>query len=73
MSFLRTVKTSVMERSRKKKLEHFCSFFKQGMTVLDAGVSSEAKEGPRPRNYFLKHFKYPAEHYTGLGGYASPI
>ena len=61
------IQEKVMRTSRKKKLEHFFSLCKEGMTVLDVGVSSEKKKGGLQRNYFLKNFPYLSEYYTGLG------
>ncbi len=56
-----------MKKSREEKLAHFYSLCKQGMTVLDVGVSSESGEGMPARNYFLKNFKDDPKYYTGLG------
>jgi len=67
MKITRTVRAKVMERSRKKKLEHFFSMCNRGMNVLDVGVSSEKYKGESTLNYFLKNFPYPATDYTGLG------
>ena len=67
MSMINDVKNKVMEVSRKKKLRHFYSLCKRGQTVLDIGVSAETKRGLAARNYFLKHYRYDPETYTGLG------
>lgn len=67
MKITKAVQAKVMERSRTKKLEHFFSLCKKGMTVLDVGVSSEKYQGDLALNYFLKNFPYPASDYTGLG------
>lgn len=68
MKITKIFQAKVMERSRKQKLEHFFSLCKEGMTVLDVGVSSEKYQGELIKhNYFLKNFPYPASDYTGLG------
>jgi methyltransferase family protein len=54
-----------MRASREGKLAHFYQHFRDGMTVLDAGVSIASPESS-PTNYFLKHFRYDPKHYTGL-------
>lgn len=56
-----------MEHSRASKVEHFYSLCQEGMTVLDVGVSREARGRPPQGNYFLKTFRYPDKFYTGLG------
>ena len=56
-----------MKKSREEKLTHFYSLCKEGMAVLDVGVSSESGAGTPARNYFLKNFKYDSKYYTGLG------
>lgn len=61
------LKFKVGKLSREQKLEHFYSHFREGMTVLDVGVSSESKKGRPTRNYFLKNFGYDPKYYTGLG------
>lgn len=61
------LKIKAMTFSREKKLTHFYSYFKDGMTVLDVGVSTESTKGLPGRNYFLKNFKYDSKYYTGLG------
>jgi SAM-dependent methyltransferase len=50
-----------------RKVAHFRSLYREGANVLDVGVSSETKEGPSIRNYFLKNFAYDPKYYTGLG------
>ena len=67
MSIKNNLKNSVMRVSRLKKLNHFYSYCEEGMTVLDVGVSKEDSKGLPARNYFLKHFRYPGQYYTGLG------
>ncbi|MBC8413798.1 MAG: methyltransferase domain-containing protein [Nitrospira sp.] len=67
MSFMNEMKKKVAVRSRESKLSHFYSLCKEGMTVLDVGVSNETKRvEPETTNYFLKSFRYDAKFYTGL-------
>ena len=66
-NMLVALKHRVMETSRRKKEDHFYSLCKDGMTVLDVGVSHEKGHGSASRNSFLKNFKYSNEFYTGLG------
>ncbi|MHB0866082.1 MAG: class I SAM-dependent methyltransferase [Thermoleophilia bacterium] len=56
-----------MEQARAKKTEHFYSLCKEGMKVLDVGVSPETNDSLKHRNYFLKTFQFPSQYYTGLG------
>jgi hypothetical protein len=56
-----------MRKSREEKLSHFYSLYREGMTVLDVGVSSESKLGTPARNYFLKNYRYNSRYYAGLG------
>ena len=56
MSLVKSLKSKVGRVSRKQKLAHFYSLYREGTSVLDVGVSSETKEGPPTRNYFLKNF-----------------
>jgi SAM-dependent methyltransferase len=67
MSIVLALKKLVMPVSRERKLDHFYSQYREGMTVLDVGVSSEARQGLPARNHFLKRFRYPGRFYTGLG------
>jgi hypothetical protein len=69
MSIVRALKFKASHISRERKMAHFYSLFKEGMKVLDVGVSSESepKRGAAVRNYFLKNFRYAPEYYTGLG------
>lgn len=62
------LKTRVMLRSRRAKIEHFHSLFRPGMTVLDVGVTAkDDPSGSSPKNYLLKTYPYAPETYTGLG------
>lgn len=64
MGVIQYLKKRVMAVSRKRKLAHFYSLCSGGR-ILDAGVSGQARiEG---ENIFLESFRYPDEHYTGLG------
>src|SRR5688572_1585509 len=63
----KSAKTSVAAFSRKRKVEHFYEYFRQGMTVLDVGVSAPSTTKSSTANYFLNHFKYQPKCYTGLG------
>src|SRR5262245_10231472 len=67
MSLVNKLKHSVMKVSREQKLSHFYSAFREGMTVLDVGVSAESPSTHSTQNYFLKNFKYDLKYYTGLG------
>lgn len=67
MLVIKELKERVMKKSREKKLSHFYSHFKEGMKVLDVGVSAESETGLSARNYFLKNFRYDSKYYTGLG------
>jgi hypothetical protein len=64
MTLLRTLKHTIAQRSRTRKLNYFYSLYKGG-SVLDVGVSG--KEWWRTDNIFLKTFRYPGRFYTGLG------
>lgn len=66
-SVLRGLKLNVMKRSRERKLDHFYAHFREGMTVLDVGVSSETRPTSAIQNFFLRTFRYAPECYTGLG------
>jgi 2-polyprenyl-3-methyl-5-hydroxy-6-metoxy-1,4-benzoquinol methylase len=61
---LKTLKNTIMQRSRTKKLDHFYSLYRGG-NVLDVGVSG--KERLPAVNMFLKNFRYAGQFYTGLG------
>lgn len=63
------VKKIVQDRSREKKLNHFYSMYKDGMTVLDVGVFPEPSnpKAPKSVNFFTKTFRYDPSLYTGLG------
>ena len=67
MRILDPIKIMVARISRAKKLNHFYSYFKEGMTVLDAGVYSESKKNLQTTNMFLREFRYSSKYYTGLG------
>ncbi len=67
MLIITGLKKRVMEHSRQNKLRHFYSLFREGESVLDVGVSTEAKRGLPARNYFLKNYRYDPGTYTGLG------
>lgn len=67
MLLINRLKEKVMKSSREEKLTHFYSLYREGMTILDVGVSSETGTGMPARNYFLKNFKYDSKYYTGLG------
>lgn len=67
MSTVIEVKKKVTAISRKKKLRHFFSLFKEGDSVLDVGVSAESSEHLPWRNHFLKNYRYDLKTYTGLG------
>ena len=62
-----SAKTAVAKSSRKGKVEHFYTYFKEGMTVLDVGVSSPSPRSSSTANYFLNHFRFEPNCYTGLG------
>lgn len=61
---MKSLKIKVMERSRKKKLDHFYSLCKGGK-ILDAGVSSKARVPGE--NMFMSSFRFGGESYVGLG------
>ena len=62
------LRDKIMGVSRSQKENQFYSLFKEGMTVLDVGVSSETLDRRiKMENHFLKHFKYESQHYIGLG------
>lgn len=64
----RALKTRIMLRSRRSKIEHFHSLFTPGMTVLDVGVTAKDEASSSgPKNYLLKTYPYAPETYTGLG------
>ncbi len=67
MSLINRMKFQVMEISRARKVDHFFALCPRGSRVLDVGVSSVKRRGGPQLNYFLKAFRYPPEHYTGLG------
>ena len=67
MSFILEIKKKLMENSREKKLNHFYSLFDEGQSVLDVGVSTEAKGEILAQNYFLRNYRYESSTYTGLG------
>lgn len=67
MSLVIDLKKKAMATSRKKKLNHFYSLYKEGESVLDVGVSAESAKGLPARNYFLKKYQYDYSLYTGLG------
>lgn len=60
-----TLKKSVMEKSRTKKLDHFYSLCTENSTVLDVGVSSN--EYNESVNIFHRRFRLNPSQYTGLG------
>ena len=60
------LKEKIMEISRSQKEKHFYSLFKEGMTVLDVGVSSETRTRMGTmENHFSEHFQYPSQYYVG--------
>jgi hypothetical protein len=62
------IRVAIMMRSRDSKVEHFYSMCKDGMTVLDVGVSAAARHKKKPSvNHFLKTYRYRQDTYTGLG------
>lgn len=66
--FASALKTRIMLRSRRRKVEQFYELVQPGMRVLDVGVT--AKERPtrdNPQNYLLKTYPFEPETYTGLG------
>lgn len=63
---LHALKTRIMFRSRRKKIEHFYSLLEPGMTVLDVGVTA-LDTGEGPQNFLLKTYPNAPETYTGLG------
>ena len=67
MSIIYNLKQRTTAISRKNKLRHFFTLYKEGMSVLDVGVSREDSRDLPNRNYFLKHFPFSGELYTGLG------
>lgn len=67
MRMVNIAKNKMMKISRDQKLRQFYSFYKEGMTVLDVGVSSESGAKLAALNYFVKHFRYDPKYYTGLG------
>ena len=67
MSIINEVKKKAMGSSRKKKLSHFYSLFKEGESVLDVGVSAETEKSLPALNYFLKNYQRDPNTYTGLG------
>ena len=64
MSIVKSLKTKVMERSRKAKLDHFWSLY-DGGNIIDVGVSEKARI--KGENIFLETFRVGDELYTGLG------
>lgn len=67
MSILYKIKKKVAISSREKKINHFYSMFKKGMTVLDVGFSNETKRKlADTSNYFLKTYRCDKRTYTGL-------
>jgi hypothetical protein len=60
------LQNKVSKYSRERKVDHFYSLYKDGESVLDAGVSAESGLLPL-QNYFLKNFRYSRKLYTGLG------
>jgi len=67
VSVFKRLKHAVMQNSRERKLDDFYSRFKEGMSVLDVGVSAEHRDRHPLENYFLKQFRYASNYYTGLG------
>jgi len=67
MSIAGRAKAFFMTGSRSRKISHFYEHFKDGMTVLDAGVSWGTNSDTATENFFLKHFRYDPKYYTGLG------
>lgn len=67
VNMVTSLKKKVMGLSREKKLMHFYSYFQEGQSVLDVGVSAEVGAGISARNYFLKNYRHDPKTYTGLG------
>lgn len=61
---IRSFKTSVMRRSRNRKLEHFYSTCDPDANVLDVGVTNN--EHNTQVNLFLNEFRFNVSQYTGL-------
>jgi len=64
MSLFLAIKKSVMEASRRKKLQQFYALCKHESKILDVGVSSI--EHNEQVNLFLHNFRFRDEFYTGL-------
>lgn len=64
MSPFSALKFYAMQKSRRKKLEHFYSLCDSAAFVLDVGVSSSTYNDQI--NLFLKNFRFSSEQYTGL-------
>jgi hypothetical protein len=67
MAFLRYFQNQVSFGSRVQKINYFYRLYKDGLFVLDAGVSSSQHALLPSSNLFLKSFRYDPEFYTGLG------
>lgn len=66
MLIARRLRNRTMLVSRAEKLRQFFSVYSEGMTVLDVGVSPETQRSRSQLNYFLKHFPFSNQFYTGL-------
>lgn len=64
MSIIELLKTKIMKRSRKAKLDHFYSLYNGGK-IIDVGVSGKARIVGE--NVFLETFRLDDNLYTGLG------
>ena len=66
MVIVRRLRSRTMRVSRAEKLRQFFLVFSEGMTVLDVGVSPETQRSSSQLNFFLKHFPFSKQFYTGL-------
>jgi hypothetical protein len=64
MPIVGSLKTEIMKRSRKAKLDHFYRLYDCGK-IIDVGVSGKAKI--ETENLFLETFQLDDSLYTGLG------
>ena len=64
-SLVSIYKSHVMEKSRKRKLEHFYSLSEWNSSVLDVGVTGYFDYNSQV-NLFLSNFRYQSQYYTGL-------
>lgn len=64
MSIIKFLKTKIMKRSRKAKLDHFYRLY-DGGNIIDVGVSGKARI--KGENVILETFRLDDKLYTGLG------